>query len=138
METMTEQFVKMGEKQSAITDEIKGMSKVMEEGMKNMKISTQGSIRRAPNVIQNLYMASKLVSFGLPHFNEFIKEWNKRSAPSHRIVGKRALTLKLLFESAPEACNEFSLKCSKVSFVLGSDHGHMLNCSEKGLVSNMV
>jgi uncharacterized RDD family membrane protein YckC len=43
--------------------------------------------------MQNLY------THGLTDFSVFVRKWNSMSARSDQIVGKRAMALKLIFES---------------------------------------
>jgi hypothetical protein len=68
-----------------------------------MKQSSRGSLRKQTNVIEVCFMVKGLLAFGLNDFTSFVRRWNSMSARSHHIVGKRAMALKLLFESAPEA-----------------------------------
>ena len=74
----------------------------MDEALKNMKLSCRGSIRKATNVIEVVMMLKNLYNHGMNDFYLFVRRWNSMSGRSQQIVGKRALTLKLLFELAPE------------------------------------
>ncbi len=69
-----------------------------------MKLSLRGSLRKSCNVIQIAIMTRTLLKKGLTDFGSFVRKWNTRSGKSHQIVGKRAIALKLLFESTPEVC----------------------------------
>ena len=73
----------------------------IDEGIHNMKISSRGSIRKMTNVIQTTVLIQNLFKYGLTDFGVFVRKWNQQSGRSHQIVGKRALSLKLLFEHAP-------------------------------------
>ena len=73
----------------------------MDEAIENMKISLRGAIRRAVNVIQLAFMIDNLVKkHGVPDFGTFVRRWNSGSLGAHRIIGKQACALKLLFEVA--------------------------------------
>lgn len=72
----------------------------MQEAVQNMKMASRGEIRKRTNVIQTVWITRNLYSFGLSHFGVFVREWNGQCVRSEQIVGKRALTLKLLFEAA--------------------------------------
>lgn len=76
----------------------------IEECLQNMKHSSRGSLRKMTNIIEVCFMIKGLLAFGLNDFASFVKRWNMMSVKSHQIVGKRAMALKLLFESAPKAC----------------------------------
>ena len=77
----------------------------MHEALKNMKLSARGSIRKMTNVIEITVMVKNLYTHGLNDFALFVRMWNQMSGRAHQIIGKRALTLKLLFESAPPVSN---------------------------------
>ena len=82
------------------------VSSRFEEAMLNMKISVQGSIRKANNVIQIVLMLQNLAQHGWNDTSKLIKTWNSQSGKAHAIVGKKAVSLKLLLEGAPgEALN---------------------------------
>ena len=68
-----------------------------------MKISRQSSVRKATNTIQMVFMVKKLVGFGLTDHGSFTKRWNSMSSRQFQIVGKRAVSMKLLFEETPQA-----------------------------------
>lgn len=74
----------------------------LDEALTNMKLSSRGSIRKMANVIQMTHMIRNLMIHGLTDFSLFVKKWNQMSARSHQIIGKRAMSLKLLFECAPK------------------------------------
>ena len=78
-------------------------SSKIDECLQNMKFSSRGSIRKMTNVIEITCMIKELMRHGLPEFGAFVRRWNQMSARSHQILGKRAMAIKLLFESAPEA-----------------------------------
>ena len=75
----------------------------IDECLQNMKQSSRGSLRKMTNVIEIVFMIKGLITFGLNDFSSFVRRWNAMSAKSHTIVGKRAVALKLLFDSAPKA-----------------------------------
>ncbi len=75
-------------------------------GLKNCKLSCRGAIRRAPNVITFASMMFKIYKGGNQQYAEFVKEWNRTSARTHQLIGSRAVTLKLLLESAPTSVIE--------------------------------
>ena len=74
----------------------------MDEGLKNLKLSAKGSIRKMANVIQITQMVKNLCEHGLSDFGAFVRKWNQMSGRTHQIVGRRAMSLKLLFENTPE------------------------------------
>ena len=78
------------------------VSKV-DEALQNMKLSCRGSLRKATNTIQCVFMVRSLMTFGLTDTMTFVRQWNAMSARQFQIVGKRAQTLKLLFDNAPAA-----------------------------------
>ena len=67
-----------------------------------MKLSARGSIRKKTNIIQVVVIVKNLYQHGLSDFTLFVREWNAMSAKVDHITGKRAMALKLLFESAPK------------------------------------
>ena len=73
-----------------------------DEALKNLKLSARGSIRKMANVIQIAQMIKNLSEHGMDDFSGFVRKWNQMSGRSHQIVGRRAMSLKLLFEHAPE------------------------------------
>lgn len=75
----------------------------LDEAMANMRLSCAGSLRKAVNVIQMAVMIINLFRYGLSDFGIFIRKWNQQSAKQFQISGKRAMALRLLFESAPQA-----------------------------------
>ena len=78
----------------------------MDEALQYMKLSSRGSLRRMTNVIQMVMMIKNLYSYGMTDFSLFIRKWNLLSVKAHQIIGRRAVTLKLLFECAPPAFHE--------------------------------
>jgi hypothetical protein len=72
-----------------------------DEALKNLKLSARGSIRKMANVIQIAQMIKNLCEHGMDDFTGFVRKWNQMSGRSHQIVGRRAMSLKLLFEQAP-------------------------------------
>jgi hypothetical protein len=73
-----------------------------DEALKNLKLSARGSIRKMANVIQIAQIIKNLCEHGMNDFTGFVRKWNQMSGRSHQIVGRRAMSLKLLFEQAPE------------------------------------
>ena len=67
-----------------------------------MKLSARGSIRKKTNIIQTVVIVKNLYQHGLSDFGLFVRKWNAMSATMDHIAGKRAMALKLLFESAPQ------------------------------------
>ena len=74
----------------------------MDEALFNMKFSVRGSIRKQNNVIQTVIMVQALFTHGLSDIMVFIRKWNSQSARSSQFIGKKAMALRLLFESAPK------------------------------------
>ncbi|CAE7298363.1 unnamed protein product [Symbiodinium sp. CCMP2592] len=75
----------------------------LNEALTNMKISCKGSIRKATNTVQCVFMLKSLMKVGVPEPMALVKQWNAMSARAFQISGKRMTTLKLLFDSAPKA-----------------------------------
>ena len=90
----------------------------VDEALRNMKLSRRGSLRKATNTIQCVFMIRSLMIFGLADTMTFVRQWNAMSARQFQIVGKRAQTLKLLPDNAPAATSAFgrsvSLKVLKI------------------------
>ena len=80
-----------------------GTASRVDEALQNMKLSCRGSLRKATNTIQCVFMVRSLMTFGLTDTMTFVRQWNAMSARQFQIVGKRAQTLKLLFDNAPAA-----------------------------------
>ena len=76
----------------------------IDETLLNMKLSSRGSIRKRANVIQIVVMISNLYTHCLTDLSVFTRKWNAMSGRSDQILGKRAMSLRLLFESAPKDC----------------------------------
>ena len=74
----------------------------VEEAMTNMKLSCRGSLRKATNTMQICFMIKNLMRLGLTDSQTFIRRWNEMSSKQFQIVGKRAVSFKLLFEQAPQ------------------------------------
>ena len=72
------------------------VSKV-DEALKLMKLSARGNIRKKTNVIQTVVIVKNLHKYGLADFTVFTRKWNQQSARGDQIVGKRAMSLKLMF-----------------------------------------
>lgn len=75
-----------------------------EEVLTNLKLSLKGSLRKACNVIQIAQMVRKLLKEGGTDYGSFIRKWNTQTVQSQQIKGRKAISLKLLFESAPQDC----------------------------------
>ena len=80
-----------------------GTASRVDEALQNMKLSCHGSLRKATNTIQCVFMVRSLMTFGLTDTMTFVRQWGAMSARQFQIVGKRAQTLKLLFDNAPAA-----------------------------------
>ena len=78
------------------------MGSKLAEALQNMKLSARGSIRKKTNIIQTVVVVKNLYQHGLSDFGLFVRKWNAMSAKVDHIAGKRAMALKLLFESAPQ------------------------------------
>ena len=77
------------------------------DALLNMKWSVRGSIRTQNNVLQIAIMVQNLQKAGACAISTFVSRWNLQSASSSKITGKRAASLRLLFESAPrDALND--------------------------------
>ena len=74
----------------------------IDEALHTMKMSSKGSIRKAVNVIQAAVMIQNLFAHGLSDFGMFVRKWNQSTARSFQISGKRATSLKYLFEQTPK------------------------------------
>ena len=72
------------------------------DALLNMKWSVRGSIRTQNNVLQIAVMVQNLQKAGACVISTFVSRWNLQSASSSKITGKRAASLRLLFESAPK------------------------------------
>ena len=73
-----------------------------EEVLTNLKLSLRGSLRKACNVIQIAHMVRKLLKDGAADYGSFVRKWNQQTVQSQQIKGRKATSLKLLFESAPQ------------------------------------
>ncbi|CAK8987791.1 Uncharacterized protein SCF082_LOCUS1126 [Durusdinium trenchii] len=73
-----------------------------EEVLNNMKFSLKGSLRKACNVIQIAQMIRRLLKEGGTDFQSFVRKWNTRTVQSQQIKGRKATSLRLLFEAAPQ------------------------------------
>lgn len=73
-----------------------------QEVLTNMKLSLQGSLRKPCNVIQIAQMIRKLLKEGGADYAGFVRKWNTQTVQSQQIKGRRATSLKLLFESTPQ------------------------------------
>ncbi|CAK0804884.1 unnamed protein product [Prorocentrum cordatum] len=78
----------------------KGM---LEDALMNMKMSVRGSIRTANNVLQVAVIVANLQKAGARSISTFVSKHHARSGQSSKITGKRAASLRLLFESLPRA-----------------------------------
>ena len=74
----------------------------IDEALKNMKLSSRGSLRKMTNVIQLVTILNGLFKHGLTDIGVFIRKWNQTSARTHLIVGKKAMAVKLLLDCAPK------------------------------------
>ena len=70
--------------------------------LQNLKISSRGSIRKAPNVITILFMCKSLAASGDTDSSSFLKAWNQRASRSHQVMGKKAVSLKMFLEAPDE------------------------------------
>lgn len=73
-----------------------------EEVLSNLKLSLRGSLRKPCNVIQIAQMVRKLLRDGSHDYAGFVRKWNSQTIQSQQIKGRKATSLKLLFESAPQ------------------------------------
>lgn len=78
-----------------------------EEVLNNMKFSLKGSLRKACNVIQIAQMIRRLLKEGGTDFQSFVRKWNTRTVQSQQIKGRKATSLRLLFEAAPQDSGMF-------------------------------
>jgi hypothetical protein len=74
----------------------------LDEAIHTMKLSAKGSIRKAVNVIQAAVMIQNLFMHGLTDFGMFVRKWNSTAARTFQITGKRAVSLRFLFEQTPK------------------------------------
>ena len=70
----------------------------LQAAMANMKMSARGDMRRANNVIQIAMMVKEL---NLPDCGTFVRTWNKQSTREHQLVGRKAVSMKFMFDLAP-------------------------------------
>ena len=75
----------------------------IDEALTNMKLSSRGSLRKANNLIQLVFMLQNLKSLGLSDSSSFVQRWNKMSSKTFQIVGRKASALKLLLEQTPQS-----------------------------------
>ncbi|CAK9028727.1 unnamed protein product [Durusdinium trenchii] len=75
----------------------------IDEALTNMKLSSRGSLRKANNLIQLVFMLQNLKSLGLSDSSAFVQRWNKMSSKTFQIVGRKASALKLLLEQTPQS-----------------------------------
>ena len=76
----------------------------LDEALMNMKLSVRGSIRTQNNIIQTVIMIRNLNMLGAADVTTFVRKWNAQSARSTQIIGKKAASIKLLFEVS--ACSD--------------------------------
>ena len=69
---------------------------LLAEAMANMKISSRGDIRKANNVIECVFIMNELSTQGLEDKGAFTRTWNKQASKDYKILGKKAVALKLL------------------------------------------
>jgi len=82
----------------------------LDEALATMKFSSRGAIRKKTNVIQTVFMIEKLFTHGgLTDFTVFVRKWNAMSGNSDRILGRRSMAIKQLYECAPKAARELLL-----------------------------
>lgn len=75
-----------------------------EEGLKNMKLSARGSLRKANSVVQTVAIIRNLTKCGMMRDSaSFVRRWNSMATRNQQIVGKKATSLRLLLECAPTA-----------------------------------
>ena len=75
----------------------------VDEALMNMKMSASGSIRKAVNLIQCVYMLTNLMRVaGLHDTGTFIKRWNNMTTKSFQIAGRKSMSLKQLFDVTPK------------------------------------
>lgn len=75
----------------------------LDEALTNCKLSARGSLRKQNNTIQIVMMLRKLSKCGgLSDASTFIKRWNKMSAKTFQIGGRRFSSLKLLLDQTPQ------------------------------------
>ena len=76
----------------------------LEECLTNMRISCSGSLRKATNTLQAVVMVKNLMKMGsLQDYMSFVKKWNTMSTRQFQFPGKKLSSMRLLFESAPQA-----------------------------------
>ena len=73
-----------------------------DEVLTNLKLSLRGSLRKACNVIQIAHMVRRLLKEGGADYAGFVRKWNQQTVQSQQIKGRKATSLKLLFESTPQ------------------------------------
>ena len=82
----------------------------LDEALATMKFSARGHIRKKTNIIQTVVMIENLYKHGLNDFTIFIRKWNGMSGTADRIVGRKSMAIKLLYETASCDARELLLK----------------------------
>jgi hypothetical protein len=77
------------------------VSSKLDEGLLNMKLPVRGSIRKANNIIQTVLMIQNINKYGAIDIGAFVRRWNSQTGKSTQIIGKKAISLKLIFEATP-------------------------------------
>ena len=90
----------------------------VDEALKNMKISTRGSIRKGPNLFTIVGIINNLSTVGYTDYPAFMKSWNAQSGKSFEVKGQKAVSLKLILEMMPTSVLEMIMRhISKLGFV---------------------
>ena len=63
------------------------------EALTNMKMSCKGSLRKATNTVQCVFMLNSLMTVGVAEPMVLVRQWNAMSARSFQISGRKATTL---------------------------------------------
>ena len=67
-------------------------------------------------MIQIAHMVRKLLKEGGTDYGSFVRKWNGSCVASQQIKGRKATSLKLLFESAPQEPRAGLLKVIRFEF----------------------
>ena len=70
----------------------------IDEAVFQMKVSQRGSVREATNVAQIALIALRLSHYGFPDMGAFVRKYNSQTGQKSQITGRKALSLKFLFE----------------------------------------
>ncbi len=110
---------------------IKNTSRI-EEALLNMKLSSRGSLRKSNNLIQCVFMLKTLmVVGGLQDCGVFVRRWNAMTTKQFAIAGRKAMSLKQLFDITPK---DPPIMCHQLVDFLTHHKSKFLNLTIKYLI----